>query len=199
MAKVSCRARGHDPVRMQKRAGLTATPAREGLASRPRGTPDLHCRLGACGLWQLRISVLSQVRPPMHVMLDMTRPLPSSVAARIPGTGISHRDAGSSPRSGTEEGDISPVFAVLEHAAGDFTTLGARASLGVQVPPDTRTPAVAEDRFTCTRLLHLPGPVGDVFCGRSGCRRTPGRNRQSPDSPSPLLSARSASSSSPRR
>jgi hypothetical protein len=42
----------------------------------------------------------------------------------IPDSGISHRDAGSSPRSGTEAGDISPVFAALEHAAGDFTTLG---------------------------------------------------------------------------
>jgi len=30
----------------------------------------------------------------------------------------------SSPRSGTEAGDISPVLAALEHATGDFTALG---------------------------------------------------------------------------
>jgi len=42
----------------------------------------------------------------------------------IPDSGISHRGTGSGPRSGTEAGDVSPVFAALEHAAGDFTALG---------------------------------------------------------------------------
>jgi hypothetical protein len=53
----------------------------------------------------------------------------------IPDSGISHRNAGSSPRSGTEAGDISPVFAALEHAAGDFTTLGTDPSLECSSPP----------------------------------------------------------------
>ena len=53
----------------------------------------------------------------------------------IPDSGISHRSAGSSPRSGTEAGDISPVFAALEHAAGDFTTLGKNPPLEGSSPP----------------------------------------------------------------
>ena len=53
----------------------------------------------------------------------------------IPDSGISHRNTGSSPRSGTEAGDVSPVFAALEHAAGDFTTLGKNPPLGGSSPP----------------------------------------------------------------
>ena len=52
----------------------------------------------------------------------------------IPDSGISHRNTGSSPRSGTEAGDISPVFAALEHAAGDFTTLGKNPLLEYSSP-----------------------------------------------------------------
>ncbi len=53
----------------------------------------------------------------------------------IPDSGISHWNAGSSPRSGTEAGDISPVFAAPEHAAGDFTTLGKNPLLEGSSPP----------------------------------------------------------------
>ena len=61
----------------------------------------------------------------------------------IPDAGISHRNAGSGPRSGTEAGDFSPVFAALEHAAGDFTTLGKNPPLeGSSPPSDTVFPQV---------------------------------------------------------
>jgi hypothetical protein len=53
----------------------------------------------------------------------------------IPDSGISHRNTGSSPCSGTEAGDISPVFAALEHAARDFTALGTDHSLECSSPP----------------------------------------------------------------
>jgi hypothetical protein len=39
------------------------------------------------------------------------------------------------PRQGTEAGDISPVFAALEHAPGDFTTLGKNPLLEYSSPP----------------------------------------------------------------
>jgi hypothetical protein len=55
----------------------------------------------------------------------------------IPDSGISHRSTGSSPRSGTEAGDIPPVFTALEHAAGDFTTLGKNPLLECSSPPRT--------------------------------------------------------------
>ena len=58
----------------------------------------------------------------------------------IPDSGISHRNTGSSPCSGTEAGDSSPVFAALEHAAGDFTALGTDHSLECSSPPsDTQS------------------------------------------------------------
>jgi len=60
----------------------------------------------------------------------------------IPDSGISHRNTGSSPRSGTEAGDISPVFAALEHAAGDFTTLGKNPLLECSSPSDTYFPHI---------------------------------------------------------
>src|SRR5260370_39044559 len=37
---------------------------------------------------------------------------------------------GSGPCSGTEAGDLSPVFAALEHSAGDFTALGKDPCMG---------------------------------------------------------------------
>ena len=52
-------------------------------------------------------------------------------------SGISHRNTGSCPCSGTEEHDISPVSAALEHAAGDLTTLGMDPSLECSSPPRT--------------------------------------------------------------
>ena len=62
----------------------------------------------------------------------------------IPDSGISHRNTGSSPCSGTEAGDSSPVFAALEHAAGDFTALGTDHSLECSSPPsDTNTGAIS--------------------------------------------------------
>ncbi len=74
------------------------------------------------------------------MMLDMSRLLPGSVPHEIPDSGISHRNAGSSQGSGTEAGDISPVFAALEHAAGDFTILGESPPLEYSSPSDTLKP-----------------------------------------------------------
>jgi len=51
-------------------------------------------------------------------------------------------------RSGTEEGDISPVFAALEHAAGDFTTLGKNPLLeGSSPPSDTFSNLFCKEAF----------------------------------------------------
>ena len=89
----------------------------------------------------------------------------------IPDSGISHRNTGSSPCSGTEAGDSSPVFAALEHAAGDFTALGTDHSLECSSPPsDTQsggTSPFSEHRLnTRTARLtpaasprRLPGPL----------------------------------------
>ena len=88
------------------------------------------------GLWRLGIS-------PGHSGAScLTRPGHRRIVwpHEIPDSGISHRNAGSSPRSGTEAGDISPVFAALEHAAGDFTTLGKNPLLeGSSPPSDTQS------------------------------------------------------------
>ena len=71
----------------------------------------------------------------------------------IPDSGISHRNTGSSPRSGTEAGDTSPVFAALEHAAGDFTTLGKNPLLeGSSPPSDTFSKLLSE---LPQRVYHL--------------------------------------------
>jgi len=74
----------------------------------------------------------------------------------IPDSGISHRSAGSSPGSDTEAGDISPIFAALEHAAGDFTTLGKNPLLGGSSPPsDTKTGVISPKQ---TSLEHAGRP-----------------------------------------
>ena len=66
-------------------------------------------------------------------------------------SGISHWNTGSSSCSGTEEGDISPVFVVLEHATGDFTTLGKDPLHGGSSPPsDTQNGEISPK--TDTRL-----------------------------------------------
>jgi hypothetical protein len=83
----------------------------------------------------------------------------------IPDSGISHRSTGSSPRSGTEEGDISPVFAALEHAAGDFTTLGKNPLFeGSSPPSDTQsggTSPFSEHRLNTrtARLMPAASPL----------------------------------------
>ena len=76
-------------------------------------------------------------------------------------SGISHRNTGSSPRSGTEAGDISLVFAALEHAAGDLTTLGRNPPLGGSSPSDTSKP---HERPFTGMLYRRPCPAS----GRGG-------------------------------
>jgi len=72
----------------------------------------------------------------------------------IPDSGISHRSTGSSPRSGTEAGDISPVSVALEHAAGDFTALGTDHSLeGSSPPSDTFSNFFCKKPFAGARTL----------------------------------------------
>ena len=93
------------------------------------------------GLWRLRKST-SHSGPAARAQSCLTQAghRPVVWPHEIPDSGISHRNAGSSPRSGTEEGDISPVFPALEHAAGDFTTLGKNPLLEYSSPPsDTQT------------------------------------------------------------
>ena len=85
----------------------------------------------------------------------------------IPDSGISHRNAGSGPCSGTEAGDISPVFAALEHAAGDLTTLGKDPLHGGSSPPsDTQsggTSPFSEHRLNTrtARLMPAASPGAD--------------------------------------
>jgi hypothetical protein len=92
----------------------------------------------------------------------------------IPDPGISHRNTESGPRSGTEAGDISPVFAALEHAAGDLTTLGTDPLLGGSGhPSDTFSENLIEQRDE----YHKPDqttPVGapsPITSGRSDASR----------------------------
>ena len=87
-------------------------------------------------LWRLRIPP-GHTGPAARVQSCLTRAghRPVVWPHEIPDSGISHRNTGSSPRSGTEAGDIPPVFAALEHAAGDFTTLGKNPLLGGSSPP----------------------------------------------------------------
>src|SRR6266700_4341251 len=126
-----------------------------GPGHRPRATPDHHRRLGA------RQAVAA---PRITRSLRSGRPVESCLTRaghravvwphEIPDSGISHSDAGSGPRSGTEAGDISPVFAVLEHAAEDLTTLGKNPLLeGSSPPSDTDFGAISpKPRTTRTRM-----------------------------------------------
>jgi hypothetical protein len=52
----------------------------------------------------------------------------------IPDSGISHRNAGSSPRSGTEAGDVSPVSRHLNTPREISPLWGRIPCMGVQVP-----------------------------------------------------------------
>jgi hypothetical protein len=106
------------------------------LDHRRQATPDHHRRLGA------RRAVAALVSPghsgpagQAQSCLTQAGRRPVVWAHEIPDSGISHWNTGSSPHSGTEAGDISPVFAALEHAAGDFTTLGKNPLLGGSSPP----------------------------------------------------------------
>ena len=108
---------------------------RVGLGHRPQATPDHHRKLGV-GLWRLRVSP-GHSGPAARAQSCLTRAghRPVVWSHEIPDSGISHWNTGSSPRSGTEAGDIPPVFAVLEHAAGDFTTPGKNPLLEYSSPP----------------------------------------------------------------
>ena len=133
---------------------------RLGLDHRPQATPDHHRKLGV-GLWRLRVSP-SHSGPAARAQSCLTRAghRPVMWSHEIPDSGISHRNTGSSPRSGTEEGDISPVFAALEHAAGDFTTLGKNPLLEGSSPPSVTV--IPHIRSFAGRLDRHP---------RAGCRQ----------------------------
>ena len=105
--------------------GSTSRQEGPGPGHRPQATPDHHRRLGARRAVAALVSP-GHSGPAARAQSCLTRAGHRPVAwpHEIPDSGISHRNAGSGPRSGTEAGDISPVFAALEHAAGDFTTLG---------------------------------------------------------------------------
>jgi hypothetical protein len=85
----------------------------------------------------------------------------------IPDSGISHRNTGSSPCSGTEEGDISPVSVALEHAAGDFTTLGKNPLHGGSSPLGHETCTCRDDsgHSGTSPGLRLPPVPGDQVAG----------------------------------
>jgi hypothetical protein len=105
----------------------------------PAGNASHHRGPGACrAVTVRRIARALRSGRPGAVMLDtgrLSRHRGIEWPREIPESGISHRNSGSGPRSGTEAGDISPVSAVLEYAAGDFTTLGTDPSLECSSPP----------------------------------------------------------------
>jgi hypothetical protein len=113
----------------------------------PRSSPASQITtagLVPAGLWRLRVSP-GHSGPAARAQSCLTRAghCPEVCLHEIPDSEISHRNTGSSPRSGTEAGDISPVFAALEHAAGDLTTLGTNPLHGGSSPP-SRTHRVAD-------------------------------------------------------
>ena len=128
---------------------------RPSLDHRPEATPDHHRRLGACRAVAPRITRSVRSGRRARSCLTPAGHRPAVWPHEIPDSGISHRSTGSSPRSGTEAGDISPVFAALEHAAGDFTTLGTN-------PSDTLNPH--ERPFT-----GMLGRHPRSASGRGGC------------------------------
>jgi hypothetical protein len=111
--------------RRGRSGGSTSRQERPGPGHRRQATPDHHRRFSACRAVAALVSP-GHSGPAARVPSCLTRSghRPVVWPHEIPASGISHRNTGSSPRSGTEAGDISPVFAALEHAAGDFTTLG---------------------------------------------------------------------------
>ena len=116
--------------------GSTSRQERPGLDHRPQATPGHHRRLGAPPGVAALVSP-GHSGPAARAQSCLTRVCHRPVVwpHEIPDSGISHWSTGSSPRSGTEAGDISPVFAALEHAAGDFTTLGKNPRRGCSSPP----------------------------------------------------------------
>ncbi len=139
-------------MQSRRRVILTKAGAHAGEDLAPviacRQRPIAIAGLVPVRLWRLRVSP-GHSGPAARVQSCLTRVghRPILWAHEIPDSGISHRNAASSRGSDTEEGDISPIFAALEHAAGDFTTLGRNPLLGgsssplghmgVQVPRDT--------------------------------------------------------------
>jgi molybdopterin biosynthesis enzyme len=103
----------------------------------------------------------------------------------IPDSGISHRNTGSSPRSGTEAGDIFPVSAALEHAAGDFTALGTAVLFaGDRLRPQdvAMAASVGRPRLGGVPFIGLPGNpaaamVALVMVARPLALRLAGANR----------------------
>jgi hypothetical protein len=109
--------------------------------SSPARTPDHRRRLGACRAVAALVSP-GHLGPAGRAPSCLTRASHRPVVwpHEIPDSGISHRNTGSGPRSGTEAGDISPVFTAPEHAAGDFTTPGTNPPLECSSPSDTVIP-----------------------------------------------------------
>jgi hypothetical protein len=101
--------------------------------------PGHHRGLGACRAVTARVSP-GHSGPAGREQRCLTRADQRRIewSHEIPDSGISHRNAGSGPCSGTESGDLSPDFAALEHAAGDFTALGKDPLHGGSSP---RTPS----------------------------------------------------------
>ena len=116
--------------------GSTSRQERPGPGHRRQATPDHHRGLGARRALAALISP-GHSGPAAQVPSCLTRAghRPVVWPHEIPDSGISHRNAGSSPSSGTEAGDIPPVFAALEHAARDFTTLGKKPLFEYSSPP----------------------------------------------------------------
>jgi hypothetical protein len=143
-----------------------STSRQEGLVSiiACRNAQIITAGMVPVGLWRLREST-SHSGPAARAQSCLTRAgrRPVVWPHEIPDSGISHWNAGSGPRSGTEAGDISPVFVALEHAAGDFTTLGKNPLHGGSSPPsDTLNPH--DLLFPGMRNRH----PGQAF-GRGGC------------------------------
>ena len=132
---------------------------RPGLRHRPRATPDHHRRLGACRA-AADPHIARSLRSSRPGASCLTRPGHRRIVwpHEIPGSGISHRNAGSSPYSGTEAGDISPVSAALEHAAGDFTTLGTDPSLECSSPRTRQIPMSGRSR-ACSTVTRVQPPA----------------------------------------
>lgn len=135
------------------RSDGSTSARRLGLHHRPRATPDYHRRLGACRAVAAR-HITRSLRSSRPGVSCLTRPGHRRIVwpHEIPDSGISYRNAGSSPRSCTEASDIFPVFAALEHAAGDFTTLGTNPLLGGSSPPRTHNFPISA-RFRACRVV----------------------------------------------
>jgi hypothetical protein len=131
------------------------TSPRSSSASNATSSPQAWRRPGYGGARRITRSLKSGRPGPSCLTRAAHGPIVSP--HEIPGSGISHRNAGSSPRSGTEEGDISPVFGALEHAAGDFAALGTVHSLECSSPPsDTGTSQVRGLKSACGAARDTP-------------------------------------------